>query len=336
MPNVFVSLIEPGQKRRQSVVNGKDGRFRFVRLQKKAYDVSVQLWSPPKGAAPVEAREVWPDTGELELTAAFDSPKKQAKGSVRGTVSDAAGRLDSPGALAVILAMNHRSWTTDANLEGAQFHFEDIEPGSVQVVVMNGDDPILVGPWFELQPAEHKDVGTLVTEPGGKLLLNLVRQPGTEALEPGFSFLLAGAMHPRRVTAGKGVTELAIDNLCVGEHRITAYSKGMASIRSKCTIVAGGEARASIELRAAASREIVVEYAPDQRVTHIRVQVANGAEVYDFAQAGMLDRPYRQKLQLPLGRFTFLVETEGGGVAQREFEMTSLAEDQPPVVLQAK
>jgi hypothetical protein len=50
----------------------------------------------------------------------------------------------------------------------------------------------------------------------------------------------------------------------------------------------------------------------------------------------MLDRPYRQKLQLPLGRFTLLVETEGGGVAQREFEMTSLAEDQPPVVLQAK
>ena len=53
-------------------------------------------------------------------------------------------------------------------------------------------------------------------------------------------------------------------------------------------------------------------------------------------QPRMLDRRYGMKLQLPLGRFTFLVETEGGGKAQRGFEMTSLAEDQPAVVLQAK
>ena len=42
------------------------------------------------------------------------------------------------------------------------------------------------------------------------------------------------------------------------------------------------------------------------------------------------------KVQLPLGRFTLLVETVGGGKAQTEFEMTSLAPDQPAIVLQAK
>jgi hypothetical protein len=42
------------------------------------------------------------------------------------------------------------------------------------------------------------------------------------------------------------------------------------------------------------------------------------------------------KLELPLGHLKIRVETEGGGVAESTFEMTSLAADQPTVVVQAK
>jgi hypothetical protein len=167
MTDVFVGLGEPGSRRQQSLVNDKQGRFRFVRLEKKAYDISVQVWNPPQGSPPVEAREIWPDSGEIEIVAAFDSPKKLQPGSVRGVISDVAQRLANPSALQVILTTDHGSWWTQSNLSGASFHFKNIEPGRVRVIAMSGEDPILrtVG-----RPASGRTegFGTLVTEPGGK------------------------------------------------------------------------------------------------------------------------------------------------------------------------
>jgi hypothetical protein len=336
MAGVFITLVEPGAKNSQTLVNDKQGRFRFVRLQKKAYDVSVQVWDPPKGAPPLEAREVWPDTGEVEIVATFDAPKKQVSGSVRGSIVDAAGCLVNRGALAVILASDHGSWWTQSNLEGTSFHFKGIEPGRMRVIAMSGEDPILYGPWIDLGPAEQRDVGALVTEPGGRLVLRVVRQPGTEALEPTCFLTPTSASHGRKAVLGKGTAELTFDHLVIGEYRIAAYGKGMASIHGEpCTVTAGAEATATITLRAAAERDLVVEYEAAQRLTHIRVQDDRGREVFDHAQPRALDRPYRVRLPLPIGRFTFLVETEGGK-AETPFEMASLAPDQPAVVLRAK
>ncbi|MGB3969100.1 MAG: carboxypeptidase regulatory-like domain-containing protein, partial [Planctomycetota bacterium] len=334
--DVFVSLIEPGTKNRQAVTNEKDGRFRFVRLQKQPYDLSVQVWDPPKGAPPLEAREVWPEGNEVVIAATFDAPKKQASGSVRGTVVDTAGRLPNPAALQVILATDRRSWHTQANLQGAAFHFKDVEPGRVRVIAMAGEDPILYGPWVELQPGEQKDVGALVTEPGGKLVVKVVRGPGTEAIEPTIYVTPADAGHGRKLVLGKAATELVFDNMVTGEHRISLYSPGVASIRdARCSVAVGAPATATIELRAAVSREIGVEYEAAQRITHIRVQDDEGRALFDYAQPRAMERPYRMKLQFPLGRFTFTVESETGK-AETVIEMTSLAEGQPPVVLQAK
>ncbi|HLQ36324.1 MAG TPA: hypothetical protein VK348_00885, partial [Planctomycetota bacterium] len=337
MANLFISLFEPGSKNRQTLVNDKQGRFRFVRLQKKAYDLSVQVWDPPKGAPPVEARDVWPGGGEVEIQASFDAPKQQTAGSVRGTISDPAGRLASAGALAVILATDHGSWHTQSHLAGASFHFKDVEPGRVRVVAMSGEDPILYGPWIDLQPAEDRDLGTLVTEPGGKLMLHVVRGPGTEALEPTIYLTPVGGSHGRKAVLPKNTTELVLDNMNAGEQQLSVYGKGMASIQGdRCTVTAAAEAAATIELRAAVDREIVVDYAAGQQLTHIRVQDERAREVFDYAQPRALERPYRVKLQLPLGRFTFRVETEGGGAAETTFAMTTLEPGQPAVVLQAK
>lgn len=100
-------------------------------------------------------------------------------------------------------------------------------------------------------------------------------------------------------------------------------------------MTAGAEARATVTLRAAVEREIVLEYEAKQRITHIRIRDERGGEVFDYAQPRALERPYRIRLLLPLGRFTFLAETEAGK-AETSFAMTSLAPDQPPVVLRAK
>jgi hypothetical protein len=337
MTDVFAGLGEPGSRRQQSLVNDKQGRFRFVRLEKKAYDISVQVWNPPQGSPPVAAREIWPDSGEIEIVAAFDSPKKLQPGSVCGVISDVAQRLANPSALQVILTTDHGSWWTQSNLSGASFHFKNIEPGRVRVIAMSGEDPILYGPWVDLQAAEQKDLGTLVTEPGGKLVLSVVRRPGTEALEPNVYLAPLDGGNARKAVLTKGLAEVVIDNLVVGEYRLTAYGKGTAPVREVgCTVAAGTPATAVIELRAAVARDIVVEYGAAQRITAVCVQDESGAEIWSLKQPHAAERPFRVKLELPLGHLKIRVETEGGGVAESTFEMTSLAADQPTVVVQAK
>jgi hypothetical protein len=253
---------------------------------------------------------------------------------VRGTVVDTAGRLTKP--LTVILNTDKGSWYTQSHLEGNTFRFDDVDPGVVQVIALAGDDPVLYGPKVELHDAEQKDVGTLVTEPGGKLLLQIVWGAGTEALQPWLFVTPTGGSHGRRIQIPRGATTMTIDNLCPGEHRLAAYEDGMASVHGSCNVTAQTPGTATIELRAAVSREIVVEYGATQKIKHLRVQDARGGEVLDYEGRYVTDRPFHIRLPFPIGRFTVRVETEGGGVAEANFEMTSLDPGQAPVVLQAK
>lgn len=333
MPGVFVTLVEPGVGERMATTNDRRGRFRFVRLQRKAYDLLVQVWDPPQGAPPVEAREVWPGPGDVVIEAAYDAPKALAPASVTGRVVDTAGRVR--GKLSVLLTTD-RSWRTDAELEDGVFRFDNVEPGRRRVVVMSDEDPVHYGPWFDLEPAEQKDLGTIVTAPGGRLRLSIVRHPGAEEQEPTVYLWPPGAAHARKVVLPEGSTERQIENLCAGEHVLSVSGEGIASIRDRqCTVIAGEQTTATIDLWAAVRREIVVDYAAAQRVTHVLVQDERGTAVLDLRPEGLLERPFRLPLQLALGRHTFRVETEGG-VAETTFEMGSLAEGQPPVVLQAK
>lgn len=144
---------------------------------------------------------------------------------MRGSIADGGGCLGKR-TLAVILATDRGSWWTQSNLEGATFHFKGVEPGRVRVIAMAGEDPILYGPWVELQPAEQKDLGTLVTEPGGRLVVKVVREPGTEGLEPMLYVTPAGASHGRKATLAKSTAELTFDHLVPGEHRISLYGRG--------------------------------------------------------------------------------------------------------------
>jgi RNA polymerase sigma-70 factor (ECF subfamily) len=337
MRRVFVNVIEPGNKRGKAIVTDEQGCFRFVRLQKQGYDVTVQVWDPPKGAPPIEARDVWPDRGELVLTAAYDAPVKQAKGSVTGVVVDAAARAPNPTAIRVVLVNDGKSWNPQPTVQDGRFTFKSVEPGKKRLLVMADDAPIHVGPEFELQPAEQKDLGTITTEPGGKLTLRIVRGPGTDEVEPTLYLRPAGSMHARKVTLGRA-TEVTVDNLCLGEHVVSGWNDGIATIETKCVVTTGEPAQVTIELRAAVLRDLVVEYRADQQVTLIRIDDERGTSMWRLAlgRVGLDERPFRSKVQLPLGKFTCRVETAGGGTNQVEFTMLTLDKDQPPIVVTAK
>jgi hypothetical protein len=80
-------------------------------------------------------------------------------------------------------------------------------------------------------------------------------------------------------------------------------------------------------------RDLVVDYGTDQTVKRMLVNDARGKSLWDESPNRVVERPYRRKIRLPLGTFTFVVELEGGGRTQVEFAMTSLEANQPAVVV---
>jgi hypothetical protein len=296
MPGLFVTALDAAANKTQAVTTDKAGRFRFGNLEQKPYDLSVQFWKTPPGAPALGKRDVWPGRGEVELVASFDAPKKLAPGSVRGRVEDAGRRLATPASLKVLLVTDNRSWRTNAKLDGAAFAFADVEPGGpLKVVVMSGDDPILAGEAFELAPAEAKDLGTLVTQPGGSLRVRLERGAGAEGLEPTLYLLQAGCMHGRKVLPGKA-REVLVENLTPGVHSLTLYGTGVTRTKEEVTIGAGVEATATLRLRPAVQREILVEYPAGQALQRIHVEEAGGAVFFDYRPSTPVARPYSMQM----------------------------------------
>lgn len=334
MPDAFVHLARPGEGRGNSVVTDKQGRFCFIKLQARGHDVSVQVWDPPKGAPPIEARDVWPDRGELELVAAYDAPKQLARGAVKGRVVDSGGRCPNAAALRVVLVSDERSWNTDGRRDDGAFAFADVGPGRKRILVMNGEEPILIGETFELQPAETKDLGVLTTTPGGKLRLVIEREAGTEAAAPTIHLRPVGSLLTRKVEIGTA-NELEIDNLCLGEHSFAAWQEDLVSIGGTCRVEAASMATCTIKLRRAVSRELVVEYDAGQRVTKVEVVDQRGALVWAVADDRLLERPFKLKPNLPLGSFTLRAHT-AAGVTEVAFTLTSFEPGQPSVVVRAK
>lgn len=329
----FVSAKLPGQERAHVVYTDPQGRFRFVCLQRQAYDISVQLWSQPEGSGPLEARAVWPDSGELELVTTYDGPKQQKGGNVRGVVVDAAGRATGKASMSVLLVNADRSWRTESVVDG-KFRFTEVDPGAKHLVLLAADEPIHFGETFEVGPAEDKDVGALTTQVGGSLTLRIVREAGTEAMAPTLYVTAAAGSHGRKVELGTA-TELTVDNLCAGATRLSLWHAGMTEVSQQAVVVAGVATTATITLRAAVQRELVVEYGPEQRITRVRLADAAGQLQWDDNTQRSRERPHRLSPQLTLGTYTLIVETANGRV-ETTFTVSTLEPGQPPVVLQVK
>ena len=139
-----------------------------------------------------------------------------------------------------------------------------------------------------------------------------------------------------RTSLANSLGVVAIDNMSPGAYRLSAYGSGMAPVQGACNVAAEATAEATIELRPAVEREIVVEYAATQTPARIAVQEVGGGEVFAIEGRHVRERPFRVKLQLPLGRFTLRATSAGGRVADLAFAMPSLDANQPAVVLQAK
>jgi RNA polymerase sigma-70 factor (ECF subfamily) len=337
MQYAFVS-IEDEAGVRQAIQTDEEGRFRFLRVPVAPHKLRVQLWDPPKEAGPVEQLQVWPDTGELLLTADYTKPTEEPDGSVHGRVDDAGKRRLEGRALSVVLIRDPPWATRTVEVVDSAFSMPYTSPGRYRPVLLAGEDPVFHGEWFELASGERRDLGTLVTVPPGSVHLRVVRDDSTAGAEPTVCLGLDGSPQERVVRPGLAA-EQRIDNLTPGVHRVRLYGKGLAGEESSVEVREDSVAELEVRLRAGVLREFEIDLPSDalHGLVHVRAVDAHGNVLADFEEnPARIGRPYRRKLSLPMGPVTLTAETNTGLAGRLDFEMTSLAEDQPPVRLELR
>lgn len=338
MKNHFISARNDKTGLSQTFPADSEGRFEFVNMELAHHSLGVQYWFAPKGTPPLEKKKVWPNGGEVRLVAAFDSPTNKPHGKVRGRLQDAAGRV-ATGSLSVLLQSDRNYWHTEQEPKDGTFEFERVKPGKFKVVALSGETVIHVGPWFELGPSEERDVGTLVTEPGGSVDIRIHRAKGTEDIEPTISLRCPNTKHSLPVRPGRK-NSCRAENLSQGKHRVIAYGTGMMTIWSEVMIEAGVVATLELRLRAAAECPLEVTLPTDRNLGAVTFSVidSEGKSCWSLTEpnVGAIPNPYKRKPSLAPGRYVLSVKSTTGLQGERDFEVKDSKADQPVVRLTVK
>jgi hypothetical protein len=223
--------------------------------------------------------------------------------------------------------------------DGEDYVFRDMRPGRYRAEILSEETTICTSDWFELAAGERLHLGTLASAPGGALRIELVRTPGTEALEQRVYLRPEDSAHGRWLDFGRESTRL-VESLNPGSWSLSLYSDGLANRFTEAEGRAGETASVRIELRAAVLREIELAFPDGVTLGELRLDVRDeaGNELWVWTDPQPADRgrPYRRELQLPLGLIRVRVETRVELSAALELTMSSLEPDQPPVRLELR
>jgi RNA polymerase sigma factor (sigma-70 family) len=337
MPQVFVSARNDRTGVSQARVNDAEGRFRFLNMEMEPHVLGVQLWTKPAGAGPVEARDVYPDRGIVQLAADFDAPVETKPATVRGKIEDVGGRAARPDLLSVQLQSDRNFFRVNPDRDGLDFAFTGVEPGRYRPVVVVGEIPAYAGDWITLAPGEDCNLGTLRTERAGSLRLLVPRTPATTGVELRVYLRPPGVMMGFHVELGRD-DERLVENVSAGEIELSAYSTGIAPVHASATVKAGEETRLTLVLRPAAEVPLEILWPENHALGGLTLRVENeqGQSVWDKHETNVafLKRPYAPRPQLEVGRYTLFGESDSGLRGSTSFAVKSLAPDQPTVSLE--
>ncbi|MFY9344974.1 MAG: sigma-70 family RNA polymerase sigma factor, partial [Planctomycetota bacterium] len=172
-------------------------------------------------------------------------------GHVAGTIADLGNRL-AKGTLSVSLCTG--AMRRDAKLDGTRFTVADVPPGRYFVWAKADDVPIVVGPWFDLQPAQRLDLGDLATEPRATIRVALRAPGGSEVKNPA-AILDDGY---QRLPLRWDGTHLSTDNASAGRHGLTLQTAGWSAPPRAVQLHAGHEQVVTVDVVPAALRRIHV------------------------------------------------------------------------------
>ncbi len=340
MNNCFVNLENEKTKKRQAISVHKHGRFQFTNLEAAYYTLSVQYpFNIPRGVPPLEQGKVWPDTGEVRLIATFDSPQKQAPGTVVGRVQDAAGRKTHAAALGIQLKSDRGSWRTGKVTKEGGFEFKRVEPGKFRLVVLSGEEVIHVSEWFELMPAENHDVGTLVTQPGGSLRVKFARDKGTEKIEPRCWAWHISTNQYREIRPGLSEEHLE-KNLSVGTYRISVWAKDLAQVSVSTEVEVGKEAVVMLRLRRGASRTFEMQLPEGHEPGKMDITIYDSGGKVCWWQTATISAAsgnlLKRTVNLGTGSYTVKVKTTAGRAGEQAFEVKDLGAQAPTIHVTVK
>ena len=171
MKMVFVSAYPADESvnERRTTHADEQGNFSIAGLEDRPYTVWVQLWDQEKNGGPLEKKDVRPSESELVLTANYtDVELERAKVSVR--LVDSARRLKGRGAV-------HYAYDGGAYLPSERdgVWSTRVKPGRYYAKIVEGDDVLGVGDWFEVLPGQDIDVGEVHTLPQCTLSIAIER-----------------------------------------------------------------------------------------------------------------------------------------------------------------
>ena len=318
MSQVFVSALDHGADEGGSITLYTDdaGRFAFYNLPHGPFRVSVQLFGPPAGSAPLVAEEVWPDGPELELVTGFPS-EAEARSTVRGRFLDPEGRLGD--ALSAVLeSERHVQHFPDATA-GGSFEFRWLGAGRYRVLGVRADTVVLVGEEFDLARGEELDLGALAVPPSATLTLRLARAGGMKTVQVGGSLYLRGTMlgPPLRFDAGN---ELALE-LSQGTYQLRLWAEGAAYIQREIEL--HGDAELELPVVPGVARALEIHLPSSGARGDLRVTVKDEAGVCyqdtTYVRGWNERSPFELDLRLPVGRFTVEAHTSSGLKGRCEF-----------------
>ena len=235
-------------------------------------------------------------------------PPPGATGEVSGRIADLGHRLDGK---PLSVSLNTREMRSHPVVKGDRFLAKDVLPGHYFITANAGDDTVLVGPWFELQPSQQLDLGDLATEPGASLRIAL-NAPAGAALGTPAGNLESGYQWRRLTWDG---SHLVADNVTVGRHRLTLIN-GWHTPPRDFELVAGRDNLITIDVVPATMRryEFVLPLPGQWQRGDITLRDAQGnvvSELTGLTSSGVGLAPYLWNAHQPFGEFTLEAVLDG-------------------------
>ncbi|MCB9916716.1 MAG: carboxypeptidase regulatory-like domain-containing protein, partial [Planctomycetes bacterium] len=326
LQDIFVSAVDESSGARRSMTTDAEGRFAFYNLDDRTYTLSAQLWDAPPGTQRPTRHGVRPNGEEVVLQVDYVPPREARPGSVVVRVDDAGGRAAARAELGVTLN-GARGWQLSQPDEEGVFRFEDVEPGRYRAVLWNGELALGAGEWFELGPGEHVDLGTLVTEPGGDVVLALDRDAAGAALEGVVWLSHADELPQASFAFAAGRDTLRLGNLAPGRWSGRLYGPHVVADTFEVTVVAGTDVDARVAVRAGAVVTCVVSWsgaASPERIVLRATRASDGAVAQEreaVRDPGFLVSPLERALLLVPGAYEVTAEASDGRRAARRVDV---------------
>ncbi|MCP3915287.1 MAG: sigma-70 family RNA polymerase sigma factor [bacterium] len=334
---VVTALDEKTGERFMDHRTGADGSFSIPGLNVGAFTVTARDSSAPADAEPLQQKGVWPSESAIELVATW-SPSRELPGSVQGRWLDKAQRLSVATSPVFLLENEGLTAWEHANLDGNAFHFSDVAPGRYRVRVLQADDPIQAWDWFELEPGEDLDLGTLETAAGGSLHIHFERTEAARKSSFEVHVIAPERYYPLRRAVASDGSELVVGALAPGPYQVRLYGAQLSTQPLDIEIRADEvlEVRKLVETGAACSLE--VSGAGDKAWGQVTLEVRRGEELFDSmtGSASELRWPFTHHARLPVGMYVARAATESGLSARRTFTISSDLDSQAEIRLELR